>query len=203
MWNGTATDDVARAAIIVETNRAQQAEALLLPIASTNGWETGTHTNLAPRSWVAGFSSAPATWNEDERTIDVSFPDGTTGQLFEEIWIPIRNTSGTTITNGKVVRACSANGYYSGAELASSTGTFDQATDVMGMATETITNNGIGKITIIGNVNQLDTTALEEGSNLWLSATAGEVTMMRPTTSANKQVLIGKCLRSNVNQGRI
>jgi hypothetical protein len=58
VWPGTATDDVARAAIIVETNRAQVAEALLLPKTATNGAEWGSHADLYPRSNPSNWITA-------------------------------------------------------------------------------------------------------------------------------------------------
>jgi hypothetical protein len=160
-------------------------------------------TNYAPRSWVAGFETAPVLWDADYLVPSVTMPDGTVGQMFEEIYVTIRNTSGSTITNGKAVRATSSSGYYSGATLASCMDTFDHVLGVIGLATMDITNGATGKITLLGNVNDLDTTAFTEGSNLWLSATAGELTMTKPTAAGCNQVLIGTCLRKNANAGRI
>jgi hypothetical protein len=117
--------------------------------------------------------------------------------------VVVRNTTGYTITNGKAVRATMASGYYSGAALASCTDEWDSVLGVIGLATQDITNNTTGKITLIGNVNDINTTAFAEGSNLWLSTTAGELTMTRPEARGCKQVRIGTCLRSNANVGRI
>jgi hypothetical protein len=232
IWPGTATDDVARAAIIVETNRAQVAEALLVPKADTNGAEWGSHadlyprsnpsnwitaaqvpaesdpvfaTNGAPRSWVAGFSNAPATYNATEATLNVTFPDGTVGQMFQELWSIVKNTAGVSLTNGVCVRSESASGALSGVHLASATDSWDQVLGVIGLSTYTapVAPNGDCKITTFGNVNELDTTAFIEGSNLWLSATPGQLTMSMPTNPAHHRILIGRCLRSHANEGRI
>jgi hypothetical protein len=218
--SGYGITDAATAAQGIAATNAQERVAVLETNAvlrgDTNGWTVSSHasfltaesdpvfaTNGAPRSWVAGFETAPVLWDADYLVPSVTMPDGTVGQMFEEIYVTIRNTSGITITNGKAVRATSSSGYYSGATLASCTDTFDHVLGVIGLATMNITNGGTGKITLVGNVNDINTTAFTEGSNLWLSTTAGELTMTKPTAAGCNQVLIGTCLRKNANVGRI
>jgi hypothetical protein len=74
IWIGTATDDVARAAIIVETNRAQQAEALLLPRAATNEAEWGSHANLATKleGWQNPSNVSFFTWTTNATKTGIS-----------------------------------------------------------------------------------------------------------------------------------
>ena len=153
---------------------------------------------------VRGFDSAPATWDATWNTLSLAMIDGTTLQLGQENHTVVRNTSGITITNGKVCRIAFGNGIYTGVELANATNTWKDSLSIIGLATQSITNNTVGKITIIGNVNELNTSAYEEGSNLWLSATiAGELTMEIPTNNNLHQPLIGTCLHKHNNEGRI
>jgi hypothetical protein len=172
-------------------------------LTSTQILATATNS-FALRSWVTGFSNAPATWNADFRTIDITNPDGTVLQVGQEQVVVVRNDNSYTITNGKACSAYSANGFYSSARLASATDTLDQVMSIIGLATMDIAPGAIGKITTIGNVNDLNTTAFNEGSNLWLSATPGELTMVMPAcSSASRIIRMGQCLRSHANVGRI
>jgi hypothetical protein len=153
---------------------------------------------------VTGFTNAPATWDDTWKTLSLAMIDGTTLQLGQESYTVVRNTSGVTITNGKVCRVVMGAGIYAGVALANATNSWNDSVSVIGLATQNITNNSVGKVTIIGNVNDINTSALVEGSNLWLSATApGELTMTIPTDSTLHQPLIGTCLRSHPTDGRI
>jgi hypothetical protein len=98
VWPGTATDDVARAAIIVETNRAQQAEALLLPKTATNGAEWGSHANLATNAGAEGagyYAMSNGSW--------MAFSPGSGSVQTEQLYVAQAGTAqvavvATTVT---------------------------------------------------------------------------------------------------------
>ena len=198
-----ATNDAFRVASSVNYATNAGNAATVGGLTSTQILATATNS-FAMRSWVTGFSNAPATWNADFNTIDITNPDGTVLQVGQEQVVVVRNDSGYTITNGKACRAQSASGFYSSARLASATDTLNQVMSVIGLATMDIAHGAVGKITTLGNVNSINTTAFIEGSNLWLSATPGELTMAMPVCpSASRIIRMGQCLRSHANEGRI
>jgi hypothetical protein len=161
--------------------------------------------SFALRAWVAGFSNAPASWNADFNTIDITNPDGTVLQVGQEQVTVVRNDNSYTITNGKACRAALASpGFYSSVQLASATDTLDQVMSTIGLATMDIPPGQIGKITTLGNVNNIPTLSFIEGSNLWMSATKGEIEMGMPSCTSDRRIVyIGQCLRSHANEGRI
>lgn len=168
-----------------------------------NAVATNSAVLNAVRSNTIGFASAPATYNSDLSTIDVSFNDGTVGQMFKEMWVTVKNVSGSTISNGQVVCGTSASGYHFGAQLASNTGTLDNALSIIGVATINITNNSVGKITMIGNVNDINTIGYPENSRLWLSSTPGHFQTNMPAGANERRICLGTVLREHSTQGRI
>lgn len=162
---------------------------------------SGVQSNII--SAVSGFTNATATWDGTWNTVSLAMPDGTSLQLGQEQCVVVRNTSGYTITNGKVCATIAGAGIYSGVKLADPADDWNNSLSVIGVATMDITNNTVGKITTLGNVNGIDSTAFEEGSNLWLhAAIPGELTMTMPTNAAKHQPLICQCLRKNAGDGR-
>ena len=113
----------------------------------------------------------------------------------------VRNSTGSTIAKGKVVRLSGAIGQTALISLARAD---SYATmDVIGVTAESIANNGFGYVVLYGIIEQVNTQGLTEGAELYLSSTvAGSYTSTAPVLP-NWQVQVGYCLYANQNNGKI
>lgn len=142
----------------------------------------------------------PMTWNATEGTVDLPLNADVTLQLGQEHNIFARNMSGATVTNGKVVRVVGASGNKLTFDLASNTNDGLSASAIA-VATQTITDNSSGYITVSGVVRGIDTSALTEGAVLWLG-TDGNFTTTKPLTPLHL-VQVGWVVRSHATEGSI
>lgn len=122
-------------------------------------------------------------------------------QVGQEEWIRVKNVTGSTIPNGSAV-------YLSGASAGLPTVALAQsnvgATTVgVGLATESILNNGIGYVTSVGVVRGLDTSAFSAGAIVFISSTvAGGLTSTAPT-APNFRYRVGIVAVSDASVGSI
>jgi hypothetical protein len=139
-------------------------------------------------------------WNTNDGTINIGMPGGMVNlQVGQEILIRARNTTGTLIPNGSVVRIAGASGGKPLIELADAD---DINTGATGLATEDIANNSNGYIGIKGLVRDVDTNAYAPGSFLFMSSTAGGFTNIPPT--GNRRVaFIGTVIVQGSSNGVI
>ena len=142
----------------------------------------------------------PMTWNATEGTVDIPLNADVTLQVGQEQNIFARNLSGATVTNGKVVRVTGASGNKLTFGLASNTNDGLSASAIA-VATQTITNNSSGYITVSGIVRGIDTSAYAEGAVLWLG-TDGNYTTTKPLTPLHL-VQVGWVVRSHATEGSI
>lgn len=141
-------------------------------------------------------------WNDTDGTADLGLKGGNvTLQIGQEQVVRVVNKSGSTIANGSAV-------YISGAQwnrvkVDKAIATSENADKVIGIATEDISNNAEGFITISGLVRNLDTSAFSEGAALYVSAsTAGALTSTAPT-APNHAVIVGYVVNSNASTGSV
>lgn len=128
--------------------------------------------------------------------------NGITINIGQEQVLRVRNATGSTIANGAVVYINGSNGTRPTIALAKADAEVTSST-VIGVATQTITNNTDGYITVNGLVHDLDTSAFSAGNAIYLSpTTAGTYTNVKPT-APNHTVQIGFVTRSNPTQGTI
>lgn len=114
----------------------------------------------------------------------------------------VRNQSGATMTAGTVVYISGATGNKPLISKALATGDSTSA-QTYGFVQSDITNNADGYVVVIGNVNDLNTSALTEGQQLYLSGTtAGTYTTTKPYAPIHL-VYVGIVLRSHPTQGII
>lgn len=143
---------------------------------------------------TAGLPADPAPgtiyWNPAEDCLNITQNDGSILQVGLENYIEVRNTTGNTLINGDVVRfgGVSPAGDIPEAVLM----TADNDTSplyIIGVITnETISNNSVGRATILGKVHGLDTTGSAVGETwglgdlLWVNPTMpGKLTKVKPT----------------------
>ena len=126
-------------------------------------------------------------------------------QVGQELWLPVHNHSGSTITNGQAVRLSStpAQGWPS-VELAQADA--EGTSFVIGLATHDIEHTddeGLGFITTFGIVRDVDTSAFTAGDRLWLSpAAAGGLTNVKPSPP-DIETEIGIVVISGATDGQI
>jgi hypothetical protein len=129
----------------------------------------------------------------------VTFPiAGQAGTLVREV----RNTTGATLTKGTVVYISGATGNKPTVSKALATGDSTSA-QTFGLCQADIANNSIGYVVCVGDIVGLDTSAISEGVQLYLSSTtAGTYTTTKQVAPAHL-VYIGVVTRSHPTQGQI
>lgn len=150
-------------------------------------------------------SSAPERaikWNDGEGTLEVGLKGGNiklpVGQ--EEVSL-CYNGTGETLTKGTVVYISGAQGQRPRISKASASSE-TTSSKTFGVVSENIANGAEGFVTTFGAVSNINTSSFTEGSALWLSTTAGEITQTAPSPP-NHSVFVGYCLKTNQNAGRI
>ena len=129
----------------------------------------------------------------------VTFPiAGQAGTLVREV----RNTTGATLTKGTIVYISGATGNKPTVSKAIATGDSTSA-QTFGMLQANIANNANGYAVCSGDLSGLDTSALTEGQQLYLSGvTAGAYTTTKSVAPIHL-VYIGVVTRSHPTQGQI
>ena len=159
-----------------------QASSLFAPI--DNPTFTGTiNTSATGIDFNAGDLGGELNWNNIEKTLNlVTGSDNVTIQVGQEVVLYCRNTTGLQITDGQVVKVVGSQGNNPTIALAQAD-TVANARGVIGVATQIISNNSNGFISLIGKVRDLtlDSGTYTEGDLLYLSdVVAGGLTKVRP-----------------------
>jgi hypothetical protein len=129
----------------------------------------------------------------------ITFPiAGQAGTLVREV----RNTTGATLTKGTIVYISGATGNKPTVSKALATGDSTSA-QTFGLCQADIANNANGYVVCTGDIVGLDTSAISEGVQLYLSSTtAGTYTTTKQFAPAHL-VYIGVVTRSHPTQGQI
>jgi hypothetical protein len=129
----------------------------------------------------------------------ITFPvSGQAGTLVREV----RNTTGATLTKGTIVYINGANG--NKPTIAKALATSDATSaQTFGFLQSNIANNAVGYAVVMGDLIGLNTSAITEGTQLYLSSTvAGEYTTTKQVAPAHL-VYVGIVTRSHPTQGQI
>ena len=193
----TASKDTA-----ISTNTANIADKA--PIASPTF--TGTATIPQADITSADFNSAGVggelSWNDGEKTIDlITGSDNVTIQLGQEVVLYVRNTTGSTLSNGQVVMVSGSQGNKPTISLAQAD-TVANARKTIGVLTQDIPNNSNGFITLMGKVRDLvlDDATYSEGDVVFLSSTvAGGITLVEPDISVEIGHVLATSSGGNTN----
>lgn len=114
----------------------------------------------------------------------------------------VRNQSGSTIPAGAIVYISGATGNRPLITLAQANNDANSA-QTMGFVKTSIANNGFGYVIVRGELENIDTSALTEGVQLYLSpTTAGTWTTTKPSAPQH-MVYVGIVVRSHPTQGVI
>jgi len=141
--------------------------------------------NLTPASTT--MAQGRLLWDSEYSTLLLGLNANINLALGQAMYKKIRNNTGITIIKGQVVYVTGSHGASNitvGLADASSEAT---AATTMGIAAENIDINSEGFIITQGYLKGINTNSLAgaEGSMLWLSETAGEITTTRPTQPAH------------------
>ncbi len=116
--------------------------------------------------------------------------------------VEVRNQSGSTIPAGSIVYISGATGNLPLITLAQANNDANSA-QTIGFVKTAITNNGTGYVIVRGVLEAINTSALTEGVQLYLSpTTAGTWTTTKPS-APNHLVYVGVVIRSHPTQGTI
>lgn len=134
-------------------------------------------------------------WNETQGTLDIGMKGGNvTQQVGMEMLIRCRNDDTVTLTDGMVVYSAGTVGA-SGVirVLRASASNEEVAGRVIGVVTETILANGIGYVTCMGEVNDVNTATMTAEATLYLGEN-GALTEVIPT-APTKKIIVGRVMR--------
>ena len=109
--------------------------------------------------------------------IDLSVP---VTAATNSVLLPVRNTTGATLTKGTAVYISGATGQISTVSKALATSDATSA-QTLGLITANLANNSNGNVTLIGTLSNINTSAYTDGQQLYLSpTTAGTLTATKP-----------------------
>lgn len=118
-------------------------------------------------------------WDADNQTLAIGLNDGVILQSGQELLRIVKNNTASAITNGTVVKMVGSVGNSGRITVEPSTGLFDEAPKVFGIATHDIEANSDGFITVFGNVRGINTTGSTSGET-WLD---GDLLYLMPNDS--------------------
>jgi hypothetical protein len=138
-------------------------------------------------------------WDEADKTLSLQLSSAVKLQIGQEQFIRAVNKSGSPILNGAVVYVSDAQGNRPVISLADANN-YNNSQKVLGMVTADIPVNQEGYITISGIVRDLNTNAYDEGTCLYLSETAGQLTDVKPADGVAR-IIVGMVVKSHINDG--
>ena len=184
------TQDITPETVILLTQLIQEA-GLYAGVADQKG-NQGISAQLVA-DYVDFNKSAPhsakvgrMTWNAQDDTVNLHHSGGVTQQVGLESYILVNNNTGATLTNGTAVGFSGASGYIE-VDKYIADGSMPSLYAI-GVLTQDIPNGSTGRVTVFGNVRDIDTTGTPYsetwavGDILYASPTvAGGLTNVKPT----------------------
>lgn len=141
-------------------------------------------------------------WNPTRHTLDlnVDVVSSTTVSLGQEVLAYVKNRDSVTLTRGMVVRVDGASGTELVVRRASNDSEGGSSTS-FGVVVQQTNSNANGFVTFVGTVDNINTSAFNEGDALWLGVN-GAITNVKPLTPAHL-VFVGWCVRKHASSGSI
>jgi hypothetical protein len=118
----------------------------------------------------------------------------------QENWTRVRNNTGTTVTNGTVVRVTGAQGDVPTVVRAQSiakSGSINVDTQILGVATHDIEDNSFGYITTQGLVRGLNTNAFNDGDTLFVGTGSAGVLQNTAPRAPYEIIPVGTCVKAS------
>jgi len=161
---------------------------------STN-WNTAYNDKINSAAVTGSGTNTLTLTQQDAGTITATWVNGT---VIREI----RNNTGATLTKGTIVYISGATGNKPTVSKAIATGDSTSA-QTFGFVQEDIANNANGYVVVVGDLTGVDTSAFNEGDQLYLSSTtAGAFTSTKQYAPAHL-VYVGIVTRSHPTLGQI
>ncbi len=133
-------------------------------------------------------------WDTSCKVLSTILGDGVVLQNGLEMYVRVANKTGVKITDGSVVYINGAQGSKPTIALALADSALTSY--VIGVATQDISNNQEGFVTVFGTVHNFDTSLMTDGAKLYLSPTvAGTLTETKPV-APHHTVIVGVALNS-------
>jgi len=119
-------------------------------------------------------------WNPADLTVDIGMANGVTLQVGQEQYIKVKASE--NITNGQAVMFAGVNGEHILAARCNTAVSGFRPEWFIGVATQNLSINGFGYITVFGKVHDINTLAWQEGDILYADANVvGGLTTSMPT----------------------
>jgi hypothetical protein len=146
-------------------------------------------------------STSTLAWDSGEGGLGLQLNPNVQVTLGQEIIVLSTNGEATTLNKGEVVRLAGAQGQRPKVMRAYNTSDTGSAT-TFGIVAESIASGAEGFVVTQGVVKNINTNAYNEGDILYLSATPGQVTTVKPQ-APNHYVFVGVVTKKNSSSGRI
>lgn len=169
----------------------------VLSVSSTQLFD---HVDFNASATTPSYLTGRLYWDTAEYTLSLCLASGSILQIGQELLLRAVNNTGSTITNGRIVYVSGAQGNRPTVALADATD--DVKSKVVAVATQDVADNEVGFFTLSGLVHDIDTSAVPEGGEAWLSTTPGMMASARPA-APNAAVCIGTVVRSHATVGHL
>ena len=146
-------------------------------------------------------STSTLAWDSGEGGLGLQLNANTQVTLGQEIIVLCNNGEATTLNKGEVVRFSGASGQKPQVTRAYNTSDAGSAL-TFGIVAESIASGAEGFVVTQGIVKNINTNAYNEGDILYLSASAGVLTTVKPQ-APNHYVFVGVVIKKNSSSGRI
>jgi hypothetical protein len=147
--------------------------------------------NTATTVEQADLAIGEMRFSDDAETLEVRISENVVLQIGQEQVYPTLNKSGSDIANGVPVYVSGELGNSGKALITpAGNGSYVNATAILGVTTETIADNAMGKVCIGGLVHELDLSSFSIGDWLYLDTVAGTLTATKPVPSATVKAIV-------------
>ena len=119
------------------------------------------------------------------------------------VYVPVKNTSGSTIAKAAPVYATGTVGNTSTIEIAPADADDSAKMPAIGLTESELDPNESGYVVVVGTLRNVDTQGLAINAPLYVSTTAGQLTITKPTGTSELIQNIGRVTRANQNNGEI
>lgn len=136
---------------------------------------SGAYADLTGKPTISSADGSVVVTGTTNIDLSVAVAGATSNVL-----LPVRNTTGATLTKGTAVYISGVTGQISTVSKAIATSDSTSA-QTLGLITADIPNNSNGNVTLIGTITNINTSAYTDGQQLYLSpTTAGTLTATKP-----------------------
>jgi hypothetical protein len=142
-------------------------------------------------------------WDADDNTVDVVL-NGYIMKIGEDLFYPVKNQTGTSITKGTAVRFAGTVGASGRLLIAPFIADGSVSSSFfMGVTAETIADGADGKVLYFGRIRGINTNSFNEGDVLYASTTVAGGFQTAVPVAPNNIVQVAAVITKSINQGVI